>query len=554
MCFGHGIQKLASIAMKCNFSSQHKAAAIILVLNALVYSVVGGTHSLLSLFADEAFPDSRSKAQHLVTCILLIFEALVYPIGGWLADVYFGRYKVMRTCMWGMWGALLVLTAGLTLLYAYHDHYFTKVAVVYILVPVMSLAISILFPGFMVNVLAFLLDNLLSETSTTLQNYIYLYAWTFHFGMRTVSELLRCASSDTLASAILQFLSVTISMTLAVCIDLCMRQHLNTAFQPKNPLKLIRNVLCYAMKNKSPRNRSAFTYCEDDIPSRVDLAKSRYGGQFTEEEVDDVKTLGHIILLMPPFALACIAFYGSRFLIPIVSNSFEPLNMHSVCTVWHLALVYDGIVILGIPAYLLLSSSIRGYIQWRFGTMRRVSLGIVASVLCAVATLVLFLVHHFHSPNKLTTCKWTSESPGEANYWSLFLFALLGLAYITIFPPLNEFICAQTPSYMRGMLIGLGIATLNFARLLSFLVALPILPSSSLSCQAVYAIVIAAAAFSGLVLFVIFSRKYKLRERGQTVSVYRFADDYYSKLVENYPNESDPDAEVTPPSNIYTVH
>ena len=48
----------------------------------------------------------------------------------------------------------------------------------------------------------------------------------------------------------------------------------------------------------SPVNRSAFTYWENDIPSRIDLGKNKYGGPFTNEEVEDTKTLFRILLLL----------------------------------------------------------------------------------------------------------------------------------------------------------------------------------------------------------------------------------------------------------------
>ena len=40
--------------------------------------------------------------------------AVLYPFGGWLADVYFGRYKVMKVSIWIMWmgnvcGTLLLM-------------------------------------------------------------------------------------------------------------------------------------------------------------------------------------------------------------------------------------------------------------------------------------------------------------------------------------------------------------------------------------------------------------------------------------------------------------
>ncbi len=67
--------------------------------------------------------------------------------------------------------------------------------------------------------------------------------------------------------------------------------------EPKSPqcLKTIYQVLKFAAKHKAPLNRSALTYWEEDIPSRMDLGKSRYGGPFTTEQVEDVKTLLRVL-------------------------------------------------------------------------------------------------------------------------------------------------------------------------------------------------------------------------------------------------------------------
>ncbi len=48
--------------------------------------------------------------------------------------------------------------------------------------------------------------------------------------------------------------------------------------EPKSPqsLKIIYHVLKFAVKYKAPLNRSALTYWEEDVPSRMDLGKSRY--------------------------------------------------------------------------------------------------------------------------------------------------------------------------------------------------------------------------------------------------------------------------------------
>ncbi len=66
--------------------------------------------------------------------------------------------------------------------------------------------------------------------------------------------------------------------------------------------KAIYPMLKFAWKHKAPLNRSALIYWEEDIPSRMDLGKSRYGGPFATEQVEDVKT----ILRLMPFCLTLL--------------------------------------------------------------------------------------------------------------------------------------------------------------------------------------------------------------------------------------------------------
>ena len=73
--------------------------------------------------------------------------------------------------------------------------------------------------------------------------------------------------------------------------------------QITNPIKHIASVLNFARKNKYPRNRSALAYWEENFPSRVDLGKEKYGGPFTEEGVENVKTFLMLISLIYPCSL-----------------------------------------------------------------------------------------------------------------------------------------------------------------------------------------------------------------------------------------------------------
>ena len=57
-------------------------------------------------------------------------------------------------------------------------------------------------------------------------------------------------------------------------------------------------MIHYSIKNKHPQFQSAFTYCEDELPSRIDFGKSKYGGPFTTEQVEDVKTFLRLLVII----------------------------------------------------------------------------------------------------------------------------------------------------------------------------------------------------------------------------------------------------------------
>ena len=93
---------------------------------------------------------------------------------------------------------------------------------------------------------------------------------------------------------------------------LCCHRWLNLQPQVTNPLHLIARVLYYAAKNSQPRRRSAFTYWQEKAPSRLDIGKKKFGGPFTEEQVEDVKTVFRLVpLLLIATTVNSIATFGA---------------------------------------------------------------------------------------------------------------------------------------------------------------------------------------------------------------------------------------------------
>ena len=90
------------------------------------------------------------------------------------------------------------------------------------------------------------------------------------------------------------------AVPLAVIIisDCLCRQWLDRTHKVTNPIKLIIQVLNYTRKHSYPERRSAFTYIDEEQPTRMDYGKEKFGGPFTEEEVEDVKTVLRLLPLV----------------------------------------------------------------------------------------------------------------------------------------------------------------------------------------------------------------------------------------------------------------
>ena len=103
-------------------------------------------------------------------------------------------------------------------------------------------------------------------------------------------------------------------------ITCCKRRWFYVELPQRHPYKTVYKVLQFARRHKYPLQRSAFTYSDDYLPSRIDFAKERYGGPFSTEEVENVKTLFRIIVILislgPVFALQVPA---SRYIFPLFS-------------------------------------------------------------------------------------------------------------------------------------------------------------------------------------------------------------------------------------------
>ena len=274
-----------------------KGAILLLVWNYLIMNVFG----LLNKYLDNGYAFR----------IWLLAFGLITPIAGWLADARIGRYKVIRCSIWITWIATVLATTNSAIhmaqLYPHYNNIDIKDLVLQVLLVIMAIGLG----GYQANIIQFGLDQLQGASTTEITSFIAWYTWTTMSANFTVDAVLTCLSETT------RNFVVCLNVTLALILLICCNHWLIKEPAKENPFSLTYKVLKYAVKNKHPQCRSAFTYCEDELPSRIDFGKSKYGGPFTTEQVEDVKTFLRLI----PMAIVGGALTGGMFATNYFRNS-----------------------------------------------------------------------------------------------------------------------------------------------------------------------------------------------------------------------------------------
>ena len=333
----------------------------------------------------------------------------------------------------------------------------------------------------------------------------------------------------------------------------------------KNPYKLVYKVLKFAKAHTSPVDRSAFTYCEDELPSRLDLGKEKYGGPFTTEQVEDVKVfLGILYVLLTLGPVMMVDFSVSGILLNLASHLDRTL-LKSELSNDESGFKLDGLtpllITLFIPFYLcLLRPFIRDYIP---GVFKRIGLGMICILLSTLCTLVVDAYGHMHA--NVITCFLNYDLFTDTNYsttlnissYSLIpQYSLNALGYMLLYVAIYEFICSQSPHAMKGLVIGTFFAIKGVFQLLGAVVTyLPFVFGWHIehifpSCGFVYYLINATIALIGIVAYTCVARQYQYRERDEPDNIYRYAEEYYA----NAQDEPNYDYDDYDNLNVHTIN
>ena len=534
---------------------------ICLILSWTVF--VGSVHFLIiaattsGLFTLDLLNDDATLPLVIVyffVAIILVF----YPINGFLADIYCGR----RNVIFGSLSLLLIFVASLVVVFPIaFNHHFNTIA--FIVSSLISVIAVIGISAYGANFIQFGLDQLLEAPSRDQALFVHWAKWCYDCLAAILLVILGlnyCTASDNWSfkwTTVFSLVLVCLCALLFLVALSCWKRHwFHTETRCRNPYKTVANVLSFVWKHSYPLQRSAFTYCDDERPSRLDFAKERYGGPFSTEQVEDVKILLRIVLILltvgPVFSMDSLSDNLSLAIISLHVGSNQSLEQ---CP-WEMFMTNAGMLRYAVttilfPAYIWIMFSL---FHNRVPKMlNRIGYGVVLYFIGMLSILVVDSIGH-HIKKKMTAsdCIFNGYRadnfplfPSLGMHWTVMMpsVILLGIGPSIVTATVFEFIAAQSPHSMKGFLFGVFFAIRGTFQFFGS-VAVVVFGSKSIwgssdiikedisglsRCIVFLSVVVAI----DLIVFLTMAKRYKHRERGDRPYDQRFAVDFYTRVIEN---------------------
>ena len=512
---------------------------------------------------------------------------LLYPLFGWIADINANNFTMIKLSFVAMLISSLCMFCSGLCSYLYPGSTYLPAAIFGFLFALVGISGLGMFEA---NAIQFGMDQLMDASSVQLSSFIHWYFWSVNIGplllfYMVVGSIVYVSKCKIRADNITTDLNHSLGIFLLfpaslqilisfVCLSFIYLRKSYFCIEQisKNPLKIVFDVLKYSYYHKYPERRSAFTYWENDIPSRIDLGKEKYGGPFTYEQVEDVKTLLRLLLLMVSlfgFHLSCDGYSLTNYILE-TSGCPDPIPLMSlIMNPLHIILLVGSITV---PVFELFKTRFHRYIP---SLLSRLWFGLFVCLLNEGVQCWYGMILHksniecFHidlendtlirqcliTSFKLiinnTSCSHVCHNTvnDQLYHYTIYLtivpFLLFGLAHLLVFLTMLEFICAQSPNAMKGLLIGVWYSMLSIKYFITDITDRQRILAQTTSWY-YYHGAKGVAIFTSLVIFSFVRDKYRFRERNEIVNEQFMIEEQYERelLLNNDSIESDTSSSI----------
>ena len=549
-----------------------KATILILLWTAVVgtmyYTVLGIAAAFTVVVPSSSI---RLSASHSIAYAILALVMIFYPLSGFIADVCCGRLKTVVVSLILLLACAILVVLGLSVgktlpHHSFHDLGHNQGIFVVILALISMIAMVIGLAGYQANFIQLGLDQLFEAPSQYLGLFIHYAVWAFHSGSvlpQTIFSVLVCPylrKPMTVVSLTIPFMIIII-LTILLLVTCWKRRWFYSEPGRNNPYKIVYNIINFARRHKHPLRRSAFTHSDNYIPSRLDFAKERFGGPFTTEQVENVKTFFRILLVLSAVGLVfALEVPASIFFFPHFGLHILNHNERESCKdefFWKL-MIGSGSGMAVVSTVILFPT----YIWITFHLLRkkvlklfvRLGVGIVICLMGVMSLLITDVVGHSMYGTNATnhtlcmfyvTRKHLLSHPTLNIHWAVLVppNLLLGVGPLIVIATTFEFISAQSPQPMKGLLVGVFFAIRGLFQFLDSIVIIPLSlrqPWASgkmiehppvTNCGFVYLLFTCVIGLIGLILFSVTAKRYKYRTRDEGMFRQQDVEEIYDRYI-----------------------
>ena len=546
-------------------------AYLTIIYTVLIHFTVVGNNWVLNIF------DVRSK---LYLVPLQGFVFISYPLIGLLADTKLTRYRTMCISCW----TLLISNAIVTSICVLPTEPDTPIYIVFTIVMVLAIVGKGMFES---TVIQFGADQMIEASSNQLSTFIHWYYWSLYIGNVCIDIIAAgiivylgyCQFSITNLTYDLQIITRWLSLLTAIlqcclcCITLLLlylkkfKNYLNIEPVGVNPVKQFIDVLKYAYHHKYPVRRSALSYYQNTYPSRIDFGKIQYGGPFTNEQVEDTKTILRLLVLLVSlfgFHLSCDGFSTANHIL----RKTCPSSLILLYFISNPSFISNFITLFGIPLFHWLRKF--SFTKYFLNMKKRMWFGVLFLFLHEVASLIIsnqiehttlacdfydkkvqslyhssFSICYYSLIQLVNNSEWNATdcvsycsssifTSDNTLMWLLVPQILHGFGYMLVFPTILEFICAQAPFRLKGFMVGIWYAMLSIKYFTTTIDTATVLMKRT---WIIYDSIKIGIIGLSLIIFGISCRWYRYRERDEVVNVQGMIEEIYERELLQQQNE-----------------
>ena len=488
----------------CYSSRFSRSAILVLVWDALMYNfIVYLRYYEATIYSNAQQSQTPSSASNIVFNIGYCMLFFLFLLFGLIADVWTGRYKIIVIGIFLCFFAWIL--SGVDFIIAAYWPNNLSFSVIY---AIAYLCAVVGYTGVRANIIQFNIDQLVGASADELSAIIYWHSFIMS-ATSTLFQLGRCSFHFFLP---LSFIIMGVTVSLVLITHSFFKHWLETTPLIINPIKLIAKVLNYARKYKYPRNRSALTYWEEDYPSRLDLGKEKYGGPFTVEEVENVKT----VLRMIPLMICIVGLSCADEVYWSIMKGPNPINSSfKSCFISNNTMKFITPVFLLLLHQFLIYPCYNKYIP---SMLKRIGVGLVFALATTLSYVVIF--------------KYQRNTLSYFNDLLLIPQVLFGVTFALVVPASLEFTIAQSPIQMRGMMVGMWFASLGVGYLININTKYPFGCNDNSICPSFYYYITRSVViFIILLVFIVLAKWYKFRVRENEVNILQIVDEHYERYM-----------------------